>query len=147
MAYDAPITEIEFCLKEIARIGDLQGLPGLGAYDEDILRPVLEEAAKLARDVLAPLNQTGDSQGARLEDGGVIAADGFKAAYDAFRAGGWMGLAAPESWGGQGLPRAMALGVMEVVHAANLAFTLCPMLSFGAIEALLAPGTDDQKQM
>ncbi len=147
MAYDAPITEIEFCLKEIARIGDLQGLPGLGAYDEDILRPVLEEAAKLARDVLAPLNQTGDSQGARLEDGGVIAADGFKAAYEAFRTGGWMGLAAPEAWGGQGLPRAMALGVLEMFHAANMAFTLCPMLSFGAIEALLAHGTDDQKQM
>ncbi len=147
MAYDAPITEIEFCLKEIAKIGDLAGLPGLGAYDDDILRPVLEEAAKLARDILAPLNQSGDSQGARLEDGDVIAADGFKAAYDAFRTGGWMGLAVPEEWGGQGLPRAMALGVIEMFHAANMAFTLCPMLSFGAIEALLAHGTDAQKQM
>ena len=76
----------------------------------------------------------------------MIAADGFRAAYDAFRAGGWMGLAAPEAWGGQGLPRALALGVMEMFHAANMAFGLCPMLSYGAIEALLAHGTDEQKK-
>ena len=110
MAYDAPIDEIEFSLKEIAQIGKLAGLPGLGAYDADIVRPILEEAGKLARDVLAPLNPAGDSQGARLGDEGVIAPDGFKAAYEAFRQGGWMGLAAPEAWGGQGLPRALALG-------------------------------------
>lgn len=146
MAYDAPINEIEFFLKEIAGIGKLAGLPGLGAYDDDVVRPILEEAAKLARDVLAPLNPVGDSQGARLGADGVVAPDGFKAAYDAFRAGGWMGLAAPEAWGGQGLPRALALGVMEMFHAANMAFGLCPMLSFGAVEALLAHGTDEQKQ-
>lgn len=146
MAYDAPIDEIEFSLKAVAGLGQLEGLPGLQAYDETIIRPILEEAAKLAREVLAPLNQIGDSQGARLTDNGVIAADGFRAAYDAFRAGGWMGLAAPEPWGGQGLPRALALGVMEMFHAANMAFGLCPMLSYGAIEALLAHGTDEQKK-
>lgn len=146
MAYDAPIDEIEFSLKEIAGLGKLAGLPGLGAYDDDIVRPILEEAAKLASEVLAPLNQTGDSQGARLSDDGVIAPDGFKAAYDAFREGGWMGLAAPEEWGGQGLPRALALGVMEMFHSANMAFGLCPMLSYGAVEALLAHGTDGQKK-
>lgn len=145
MAYDAPIDEIEFSLKAVAGMGQLEGLPGLEAYDEEIIRPILEEAAKLARDVLAPLNPVGDSQGARLEDTRVIAPEGFKAAYDAFREGGWMGLAAPEAWGGQGLPRALALGVMEMFHAANMAFGLCPMLSYGAVEALLAHGTDDQK--
>jgi alkylation response protein AidB-like acyl-CoA dehydrogenase len=147
MAYDAPINEIEFSLKEIAGIGQLAGLPGLEAYDADIVRPILEEAAKLASEVLAPLNPTGDSQGVRLGDDGVIAPDGFKAAYDAFREGGWMGLAAPEEWGGQGLPRALALGVMEMFHSANMAFGLCPMLSYGAVEALLAHGTDGQKKI
>jgi alkylation response protein AidB-like acyl-CoA dehydrogenase len=146
MAYDAPTDEIEFSLKAVAGLGQVAGLPGLEAYDEDIVGPILEEAAKLARDVLAPLNPVGDSQGARLEADGVIAPDGFRAAYDAFRSGGWMGLAAPEAWGGQGLPRALALGVMEMFHAANMAFGLCPMLSQGAIEALLAHGTDAQKQ-
>ncbi len=146
MAYDAPIDEIEFSLKEIAGIGQLSGLPGLEAYDADIIRPILEEAAKLARDVLAPLNPIGDSQGACLGEEGVAAPEGFKAAYDAFRIGGWMGLAAPEAWGGQGLPRALALGVMEMFHSANMAFGLCPMLSYGAVEALLAHGSIDQKQ-
>lgn len=146
MPYDAPTDEIEFSLKAVAGIGQLAGLPGLDAYDEDIVRPILDEAAKLARDVLAPLNPVGDSQGSRLEESGVVAPDGFKAAYDAFRAGGWMGLSAPEAWGGQGLPRALALGVMEMFHAANMAFGLCPMLSFGAVEALLAHGTEDQKK-
>ncbi|HRK69884.1 MAG TPA: acyl-CoA dehydrogenase, partial [Hyphomonas sp.] len=129
-----------------AGIGKLAGLPGHEAYDPDLIAPILEEAAKLARDILAPLNQTGDSQGARLQDGGVIAANGFREAYAAFRDGGWMGLAAPEEWGGQGLPRALALGVMEMFHAANMAFGLCPMLSYGAIEALLAHGTPEQQK-
>ena len=146
MAYDAPIDEIEFSLKEVAGISQLAGLPGMDAYDEDLIRPILDEAAKLAREILAPLNPVGDSQGARLSGDEVVSPDGFKAAYDAFRQGGWMGLSAPEEWGGQGLPRALALGVMEMFHAANMAFGLCPMLSFGAIEALLAHGTEAQKQ-
>lgn len=146
MAYDAPIDEIEFSLKAVAGIGQVSGLPGLEAYEDDLVRPILDEAAKLARDILAPLNPVGDSQGSCLEADGVVAPDGFKAAYDAFREGGWMGLAAPEEWGGQGLPRALALGVMEMFHAANMAFGLCPMLSYGAVEALLAHGTDAQKK-
>lgn len=145
MAYDAPLDDIQFALEGVAQIGKLQGLPGLEAYDPELVSPILEEAAKLARDVLAPLNQTGDSEGARLEESGVVAAKGFREAYAAFREGGWMGLSAPEEFGGQGLPRALALGVMEMFHSANMAFSLCPMLSFGAIEALVAHGTPDQK--
>jgi len=146
MAYDAPIEEIEFSLKETAGLRQLAGLPGLEAYQDDIVRPILEEAARLAREVLAPLNPIGDSVGARLEAGRVITPDGFRDAYAAFRNAGWMGLSAPEAWGGQGLPRALALGVMEMFHGANMAFALCPMLSFGAIEALLAHGTPEQKK-
>jgi 3-(methylthio)propanoyl-CoA dehydrogenase len=146
MAYDAPIDEIEFSLKAVAGIGQVSGLPGFDAYEDEIIRPILDEAGKLAREILAPLNPVGDEQGAKLTEAGVVAPDGFKAAYDAFRVGGWMGLAAPEEWGGQGLPRSLALGVMEMFHAANMAFGLCPMLSYGAVEALLAHGTEDQKQ-
>ena len=145
MAYDAPVADIEFALHAFAGIGRLEGLSGHEAYDPDLIRPILEEAAKLARDVLAPLNPVGDAHGSVLTETGVTSPPGFAEAYKAFVEGGWMGLAAPEEWGGQGLPKALALAVMEMFHGANMAFGLCPMLSFGAIEALLAHGTDAQR--
>jgi len=146
MPYSPPLQDLTFSLNMMADLSRLEGLTGLEAHDPELVTPILEEAGKLARDVLAPLNQTGDRQGAQLGDDGVIAAPGFAEAYAAFRDGGWMGLAFPEEWGGQGLPKALALAVMEMVHGANMAFGLCPLLSFGAIEALLAHGTDAQKQ-
>jgi alkylation response protein AidB-like acyl-CoA dehydrogenase len=145
MPYDAPLDEMAFTLEAVADLKSLEGLAGLEAYDPELVMPILEEAAKLARDVLAPLNQIGDSNGAVLTEDGVKAAPGFAEAYAAFRDGGWMGLTAPEEWGGQGLPKALSLAVMEMFHAANMAFGLCPLLSFGAIEALLAHGTDELK--
>lgn len=146
MAYEAPINDMAFTLQSVAGLPKLEGLPGFESYDPDLIAPILEEAAKLARDVLAPLNQSGDAAGAVLTEDGVKAAPGFAEAYAQFREGGWMGLSAPEEWGGQGLPKALALAVMEMIHSANMAFGLCPLLSFGAIEALLHHGTDDQKQ-
>ena len=145
MAYDAPIEEMKFALNALARIERLEGADGLEAYDQDIIAPILEEASKLTRDVLAPLNSVGDKEGAVLTEDGVKAASGFAEAYAQFREGGWMGLAVPEEYGGQGLPKVLSLAVMEMIHAANMAFGLCPLLSFGAIEALLAHGTDEQK--
>ncbi|MDG1824734.1 MAG: acyl-CoA dehydrogenase [Henriciella sp.] len=145
MAYNAPVSDIAFALTSLAGLSGLEGNPAFENYDADLIDPILEEAGKLARDVLAPLNQTGDKAGAVLEASGVKAAPGFADAYAAFRDGGWMGLSAPEEWGGQGLPKVLGLAVMEMFHGANMAFALCPMLSFGAIEALLAHGTDDQK--
>ena len=145
MPYDAPLDEMAFTLDAVAGLKRLEGLAGLESYDPDLVVPILDEAAKLARDVLAPLNQSGDSQGVVLTEDGVKAAPGFAEAYAAFRDGGWMGLTAPEEWGGQGLPKALSLAVMEMFHAANMAFGLCPLLSFGAIEALLAHGSDDLK--
>ena len=147
MAYTAPATEIAFALTQEAGLPKIENNPSFENYDPDLLDPILDEAGKLARDVLAPLNQVGDKSGAELSDAGVKAAPGFADAYAAFRDGGWMGLSAPEEWGGQGLPKVLGLAVMEMFHGANMAFTLCPMLSFGAIEALLAHGTDDQKAM
>ena len=145
MSYEAPVADIAFVLEHVAGIERLTNGQAFTAYDPDLLRPILEEAGRLARDVLAPLNQSGDQAGAILEAGGVRAAPGFRQAYAAFRDGGWMGLAFPEEWGGQGLPRPLALGVMEMIHGANMAFGLCPLLSFGCIEALLAHGSDALK--
>ena len=145
MTYTAPTEDIAFALTHLARLYELEGLPDFPDYSADLLEPILEEAGKLASEVLAPLNQSGDKAGAKLSDTGVIAAPGFAEAYQAFRDGGWMGLSAPQEWGGQGLPKTLGLAVMEMLHGANMAFGLCPMLSFGAIEALLAHGTDAQK--
>lgn len=145
MAYDAPLSDLAFALTKLSGLGRLEGNPAFENYDADLIDPILEEAGKLARDILAPLNQSGDKAGAVLGDNGVTAAPGFADAYAAFREGGWMGLSAPEEWGGQGLPKVLGLAVMEMFHGANMAFTLCPMLSFGAVEALLAHGNDDQK--
>lgn len=145
MSYDAPIDEMAFTLEAVARLSQLEETGAFENYDSDLIYPILEEAGKLARDVLAPLNQTGDAHGAVLTEDGVKAAPGFAEAFKAFRDGGWMGLAVPEQYGGQGLPKALALAVMETVHSANMAFGLAPMLSCGAIEALMAHGTEAQK--
>lgn len=147
MAYTPPVTDIAFALSKLAGLTKFEGHPAFENYDPDLIDPILDEAGKLARDVLAPLNQSGDKAGAQLTADGVKSAPGFAEAYAAFRDGGWMGLSAPEEWGGQGLPKVLGLAVMEMFHGANMAFALCPMLSFGAIEALLAHGTDEQQAM
>lgn len=146
MAYSAPVNDISHALQNMAGLSRLQNAEGMTPFDDELVSAILEEAGKLARDVLAPLNATGDKEGSQLTDAGVRAASGFKDAYAQFQEAGWMGLAFPEEWGGQGLPKAVALAVMEMVHGSNMAFGLCPMLSFGAIEALLAHGSDEQKQ-
>ena len=145
MSYEAPIRDLSFALTHLAGLPQFEGHPEFASYDPDLIDPILEEAGKLARDVLAPLNQSGDKAGATLNAHGVVPAPGFAEAYSLFVEGGWMGLSAPEEWGGQGLPKVLGLAVMEIIHGANMAFGLCPMLSFGAIEALLAHGSDEQK--
>jgi len=147
MPYNAPVDDLAFVLTQMAGLGRVEDAPAFENYDADLIGPILEEAGKLARDVLAPLNQQGDKAGASLGPDGVVAAPGFKEAYAAYRDGGWIGLGFPEEWGGQGLPKGLALAVMEIVNGANMAFGLCPMLSLGAIEALMAHGSDAQKQM
>jgi len=147
MVYTPPVTDIAFALSKLAGLTKFEGHSAFENYDPDLIDPILDEAGKLARDVLAPLNQSGDKAGAQLTADGVKSAPGFAEAYAAFRDGGWMGLSAPEEWGGQGLPKVLGLAVMEMFHGANMAFALCPMLSFGAIEALLAHGTDEQQAM
>ena len=145
MSYRAPVEDMAFALRQLAGIGRLSG-DHFEAFDDDLIGPILEEAGKLASDVLAPLNQAGDEQGAQLTGDGVVAPHGFAEAYRQFAEGGWMGLAAPVEWGGQGLPRTLSNAVLEMLHGSNMSFGLCPMLSAGAIEALLAHGGEAEKK-
>ena len=145
MSYRAPVEDMAFALRQLAGIGRLSG-EHFEAFDDELIDPILEEAGKLASDVLAPLNQTGDEQGAQLTGDGVVAPHGFAEAYRQFAEGGWMGLAAPVEWGGQGLPRTLSNAVLEMLHGSNMSFGLCPMLSAGAIEALLAHGGEAEKK-
>lgn len=147
MPYNAPIPQITQTLARIARLDELAATGGFPNFDPELVGPILDEANKLARDVLAPLNPIGHKTGAKLGDDGVIAAPGLADAYRQFVGGGWMGLAFPEAFGGQGLPKPLALAVFEMIHGANMAFGLCPLLSFGAIEALLAHGSPELQQM
>ncbi|MDP3494558.1 MAG: acyl-CoA dehydrogenase [Hyphomonadaceae bacterium] len=147
MSYNAPLPQIAHTLAHIGRLDEIAATGAFPNFDPDLVSPILEEANKLARDVLAPLNSIGHKQGAKLTDNGVIATPGFAGAYAQYREGGWMSLSFPEEFGGQGLPKPLALAVMEMIHGSNMAFGLCPLLSMGAIEAILAHGTDEQKQM
>ncbi|MCI4644371.1 MAG: acyl-CoA dehydrogenase [Hyphomonadaceae bacterium] len=147
MAYTAPIEEMAFLLRQVAGLDELFATGQFGEMEADLVLPILEEAGKLAGEVLAPLNAAGDKAGAQLTDKGVRPAPGFAEAYKAFQEAGWMGLAFPEEHGGQSGPKALALAVMEMVHGANMSFGLAPMLSFGAIEALMAHGTPQQQAL
>jgi alkylation response protein AidB-like acyl-CoA dehydrogenase len=145
MTYQAPVRDIAFALYAAADLARLEALvPGL---DREMTSAVLEAAGELASGVLAPLNRTGDVQGSRLENGKVVTPEGFAAAYRAFAEGGWNSLSAEPEFGGQGLPRALELGVFEMVNAANMAFALCPTLTQAAVEALQRHGTERQKRL
>lgn len=113
--------------------------------DADTAQAVLEEASKLASDVLAPINHAGDKQGATLKDGKVTTSPGFKDAYKQYCEGGWNAVPFSEEFGGQGLPYALAFPIQEMWQGANMAFGLCPLLNQGAVEAILSHGSDDQK--
>lgn len=145
MTYRAPLRDIAFTLRSVAGADALMG-PAFPDFDADVLNAVLEAAGQFSEGVLAPLNRIGDQKGATYANGSVTAAPGFADAYRQFAEGGWTGLAAPIHAGGQGLPKALELAAYETVHAANMAFGLCPMLSLAAIEALEAVGTDAQKE-
>jgi alkylation response protein AidB-like acyl-CoA dehydrogenase len=147
MTYQAPVDDIMFALKTAADMPQLiaDGLyPGL---DEDTVRAVVEEAGKLATEVLDPLNEVGDRQGSRLVDGTVATPPGWKEAYDRFVAGGWNALPCPEEYGGQGLPETVSMAVCEIWNAANLSFGLCPLLTQGAIDALVTDGSEELKRL
>ncbi len=145
MSFRAPVRDLAFALKTVGHPQLLaRAFPDL---DDDTVQAVLEAAAAFADNELAPLNRKGDLEGARYENGRVTAAPGFADAYRHFVEQGWNSLSAEPDHGGQGLSKAMELAVFEMVHAANMAFGLCPMLTQGAIEALALHGTDRQKRL
>jgi len=143
--YRAPVEEMRFVLREIAGLEAVAALPGYEEATPELVDAALEEAGRLAGEVLSPLNHTGDQEGARLENGVVRTPSGFKQAYDAYVAGGWNGVPFEPEFGGQGLPWLVSTALNEMWSSANLSFSLCPLLTQGAIDLLTAHGTDEQK--
>jgi len=146
MSYTAPIKDMLFVMKELADLEQIATLPGFEDANLDTAQAVLEESAKLCGEVLAPLNVEGDRNPSSWKDGEVTATPGFKEAFRQFGEGGWQGVQHPVDYEGQGLPKLIATACIEMLNASNLSFALCPLLTDGAIEALLTAGTDAQKQ-
>jgi len=146
MSYNAPLRDMMFTLEEIAGIGEIATLPGYAEATPDLVQSILDEAGKFATGVLAPLNRTGDQQGSRLENGVVRTPDGFRDAYAQFVAAGWNSLQFDPEHGGQGLPWALAAAIQEMVTSACMSFSLCPLLTQGAVELLASHGSAAQKR-
>ncbi|WP_283967617.1 acyl-CoA dehydrogenase C-terminal domain-containing protein [Tritonibacter sp. AK171] len=143
-SYTAPTKDTQFVLHDVLNIKDA-GIPGYDELEPDFTGAVLEEAGKIARDVLHPLNVVGDTEGCRLENGVVYTPTGFKAAFEQVKEGGWPGLDMPEQYGGQNMPYVIGTAVGEFFSGANQAFTMYQGLTHGAASAILAHGTDAQK--
>jgi alkylation response protein AidB-like acyl-CoA dehydrogenase len=146
MTYRAPVKDMLFCMKELADLEAVAKLPGFEEAGVDTATAVLEEAAKYNENVVAPLNWEGDKYPSSFHDGHVTTTPGFKDAFRQFAEGGWQGLQHPVEFGGQGLPKTIGAACIEMLNSANLGFALCPLLTDGAIEALLTAGTPEQQQ-
>src|SRR5690349_15671209 len=131
-SYKVPLDDIRFVLHELLDAGQLAKLPGYEEATPDMVDAILEEAARLAENELAPLNQPGDEEGCRFENGVVYTPKGFKEAYRTFAEGGWTGLSADPAFGGQGMPKAVNFVIEEVLSSANMSFGMYPGLSQGA---------------
>ena len=145
MSYSAPFHDIRFVLEDIVNLPQLEALSAFDELNDELTGAILTEAGKFAVEVLAPLNEEGDRQGAVCENGVVRTSPGFAQAYQQFAEAGWGGLNFPVDYGGMGLPQTLGLAVQEMMMSANMALILCPMLNFGATEAILAHGTEEQK--
>ena len=143
--YNAPIRDMQFILHDVLDVS-ASGLPGHDELDRDFTEAVLDAAGKLATDVLTPLNRVGDVEGCVLENGVVRTPDGFKAAFEAMKEGGWTALDCDPEYGGQGMPYLMGLATGEIFVSANMAFNMYQGLTHGAYSAIHAHGTDAQKQ-
>ena len=145
--YKAPVKDMLFAMHELAGLDEIAKLPGLEETTPDVVQTILDEAGRFAAEVLAPLNQPGDRAGARVADGVVTTAPGFKEAYRQFVDGGWPTVPCPPQFGGQGMPQLLSIALQEMWCASNMAFSLCPMLSQAAVEAIEHYGTAAQKAM
>ena len=146
MPFMPPVAEQRFVLETVSGIGELAATHRFAAATPDMVDAILEGAAEFAAGEFAPLNRIGDTEGARWTDGKVTLPAGFRKAYAAYVEGGWGSIDGPEEFGGQGMPFALATVILEDLGSANMAFTLCPMLTVGAIEAIHTHGSDEQRE-
>ncbi|MEV4608014.1 acyl-CoA dehydrogenase C-terminal domain-containing protein [Neorhizobium sp. LMR1-1-1.1] len=144
--YKAPTTDTLFILNDVLGLERYGNLPGFADASPDMIEAIVGEAAKVAEEALFPLNLSGDQEGcSRRDDGSVTVPKGFKEAYDQYCQGGWIGLAVPEEFGGQGLPYTLHAAVGEYMSSANMSLMMYPGLTQGAIAAILVHGSDEQK--
>src|SRR3954466_14693964 len=145
MSYRAPVSDIAFMMRHVAGL-DRAMADGLhGDLSADLVQTILDEAARFANDAIAPLNRIGDTQGAQFRDGRVTTAPGWTSTYRAWTDAGWNALPGPAEYGGERVPILLNSGCVEMWNSAALAFALCPLLTMGAIEALVAHGSEDLK--
>ncbi|MFN3438809.1 MAG: acyl-CoA dehydrogenase [Acidovorax sp.] len=145
MSYTAPVKDMLFAIEHLANIEQIAQIPGFEDAGLDTAAAVLEECAKFNEGVLAPLNFEGDKNPSSWKDGVVTTTPGFKEAFRQYGEGGWQGLQHPADFGGQGLPKTIGAACIEMCNSANMSFALCPLLTDGAIEALLTAGSDELK--
>jgi alkylation response protein AidB-like acyl-CoA dehydrogenase len=145
-AYTAPLKDMRFVLNELAGLSEVAKLPGYEEATPDTVDAILEEAARFASEVLDPLNRSGDQEGSKWADGEVRTPKGFRDAYRKFAEGGWNALPFEPGWGGQGLPKLVATPVDEMWTSANMSFSLCPLLTQGAVHALALRGAPALQQ-
>ena len=143
--YIAPVKDMLFAMNELAGLQDIVTLPGNEDVSIDLVEAILDEAGKFATEVVDPLNPVGDRQGNKWKDGVVTTADGFKEAYASFCETGWNGMPASTEFGGQGLPVTVSTAVLEMWKSASISFSLCQMLTLGAVEAIAHHGSDELK--
>jgi alkylation response protein AidB-like acyl-CoA dehydrogenase len=145
MSYIAPVKDMLFNMEHLAGLNQVAQIPAFEDMGVETAQAVLEESAKLTQDVLSPLNWEGDKNPSFFKEGHVTTTPGFKEAYQQYCEGGWQSLQHPADFGGQGLPKTIGAACGEMLNSANMSFALCPMLTDGAIEALLTAGSDELK--
>ena len=145
MSYIAPVKDMLFAIEHLAQIEQVAQIPGFEDANLDTAQAVLEECAKFNEGVVAPLNWESDKNPSSFQAGVVTTAAGFKDAFRQYAEGGWQGLQHPADFGGQGLPKTIGAACIEMSNSASLSFALCPLLTDGAIEALLTAGSDALK--
>src|SRR3954468_5230767 len=145
MSYTAPLKDMLFDIEHLANLAEIAKLPGFEEAGLETAQAVLEECAKFNEGVVAPLNIEGDRNPSTWKDGKVTTTPGFAAAYRQYAEGGWQGLQHPADFGGQGLPKTIGSACIEMLNSANMSFALCPLLTDGAIEALLTAAPPEQQ--
>ena len=146
--YEAPLADMRFVLENVVDLAALAQLPGFEHVDPEMVDGILAESGRFFSQEFAPLNRVGDTQHSRrAEDGTVTTPEGFVRAYRRYVDAGWQGVPFPAEYGGGGFPWLIAIAMQEMMTAANMAFSLCPLLTQGAIDMLLHYGSEEQREV